>query len=358
MLYAVVMAGGSGRRFWPKSRKGMPKQFLPIGGKRTMIEETLGRFEGFIPKERIYIVTSAELKDLTESLLPDVPRENILAEPVGRDTAACIGLAATVIGKEQPEAVLTILPADHIISPREKFQNALKIAEEEVRESGVLLTFGIVPTSAHTGYGYIKRGDLTAKRGGLEIYEVAAFKEKPDRKTAEMFLASGEYYWNSGIFMGTAGRWLEGISRCLPRLGEALSRIKGALGKEDFEKVLQKEYEPLEKISIDYGVMEKTKDVKVMEVDFEWDDVGSWSALRSLQSLDKYGNAVTGEHLGIDTNGCTIVGEEGHIVATIGVSDLIIIETKDATLVCSRERAQQVKDLVNLLEKKGFDKYL
>ncbi len=358
MLYAVVMAGGAGRRFWPKSRKAMPKQFLRIGGTRTMIEETLGRFEGLIPKERIYIITNAEVRGLTGDLLPDVPRGNIVAEPVGRDTAACIGLAATIIGKEEPEAVLAILPADHIISTREKLQHALKVAEEEARKSGALFTFGIVPTSPHTGYGYIKRGRLTVNREGLSVYEVEAFKEKPDRKTAEMFLNSREYYWNSGIFVGTAKRWLERIGTCLPRLKRALSRIEEALGEEDFEEVLAREYEPLEKTSIDYGVMEKTKDVKVIEADFEWDDVGSWSALASLESPDRDGNVITGEHLGIDTRGCTIVGEEGRLIATIGIADLIIIETQDATLVCPRERAQQVKEMVNLLEKKGLAKYL
>ncbi|MEW6357177.1 MAG: mannose-1-phosphate guanylyltransferase [Planctomycetota bacterium] len=358
MLHAGIMAGGSGTRFWPKSRERTPKQLIHIAGEGTMIQQTLARLTAGIDASRIYIITTASQEQATRDQVPQLPRGNIIAEPMGRDSAACIGLAAVIARKNDPAAVLLMCPADHIIGPANRFMEIVKAAAEVVADLGQLGTFGIKPTHPATGYGYIHRGKRIESRGTVPVYRVEQFVEKPDVEKAKEFLNSGEYYWNSGLFVWTADAILRAIEKHMPPLHEALHRISPALGTSEQNDAIRREYELLPKISIDYGVMEKADNAIVFEADFEWDDVGSWLAIERLYDADESGNVVVGTHEAIKSKNCIVMTEPGHMVAAIGVSDLIIVHTADATLVCSKQDAAQVKELVETLRSKGLTKYL
>ncbi|NOZ24036.1 MAG: NTP transferase domain-containing protein [Planctomycetes bacterium] len=358
MLHAGIMAGGSGTRFWPKSRERTPKQLIHIAGEGTMIQQTLARLTSGIDASRIYIITTASQEQATRDQVPQLPLDNIIAEPMGRDSAACIGLAAIIARKNDPEAVILMCPADHIIRPPERFMKIVKTAAEIVSDSGNLGTFGIKPTFPSTGYGYIHRGNPIETRGDVPAYKVGQFVEKPDLEKAKEFLASGEYYWNSGLFVWTADAILQAIEKHMPELHQGLRRMEPALGTPQQTEAIRREYEPLQKISIDYGVMEKADNVIVLEADYEWDDVGSWLAIERLYDANESGNVIVGAHEGIKTRNCTVMTEPGHMVATIGVSDLVIVHTPDATLVCSKQDAADVKQLVENLKRKGLRKYL
>ena len=358
MLYAVIIAGGSGTRFWPQSRKKSPKQLLTIVGRRTMIEDTAGRFSGFIPASRIHVITNVAQASYTRKVLKKIPRRNIIAEPVGRDTAAAIGLGAVIISKNDPDALMVVLPADHIIRPRENFVNSIKAAAQIAKDEECLITFGIPPAGPSTGYGYIHGGRKLATVRGLDAYSVKEFKEKPDRKTAERFVASGRYYWNSGIFLWRASVILKNIKKYLPGHFRALMKVKSALGTAAEKKVIERQYKNLKKISIDYAVLEKARDVRVLAVDYDWDDVGAWPSLENHLIQDKKGNTVIANFVGLNAKRSLIVGGKKHLLAAIDTEDLVIVHTPDATLVCPKKSAQKVKDLVNLLKEKGMDGYL
>lgn len=349
------MAGGSGTRFWPWSRQNTPKQLLNITGKKTMIEQTVSNVIPLVGADRILIVTNKTQASKIKKLLPEIPSNNIIAEPMGRDTAPCIGLAATIIEKRNPSAVMMALPADHLIRPANKFTKALNAAAQVATESNALVTFGIKPFEPSVNYGYIHRGRLNGKKSGCPIYQVKGFKEKPDRSTAQTFLDSGEYYWNGGIFVWKTDVLLENIVRFLPKLSKGLRRMS----KNNFSQAaIAREYKRFEKISIDYGVMEKADNVKVIEANFEWDDVGGWQALERLHKTHPGDNTVRGKHLGIGTANSIVIGDEKHLITTIGISDLIIVHTKDATLVCNKHNAEDVKKLVALLKANGYGQYL
>jgi mannose-1-phosphate guanylyltransferase len=358
MLYAVIMAGGSGTRFWPKSRKESPKQLLKIVGSRTMMEDTARRFSGTLPPERLYVITNKEQAAATKRALTKVPRKNIIGEPMGRDTAAAIGLAAVILDRIDPEAVMAALPADHIIRPRRKFINAIRAAGDVAQDSESLITFGIVPRFAATGYGYIRRGKKLVRIRGLDVFSVRQFKEKPGRKTAERYVSSGRYYWNSGIFLWKVSVILAEMKKLLPGHFRALMKIRKALGTAGEKKVLEKEYRKLKRISIDYGVLEKARDVRVVAADFEWDDVGAWRSLEDHHEQDAGGNTILGKFVGVNTKDSIIVSDRKHLVAAIDMKDVIIVQTADATLVCPKASAQKVKELVTLLHEKGMDTYL
>ncbi|HHT9161364.1 MAG TPA: mannose-1-phosphate guanylyltransferase [Candidatus Brocadiia bacterium] len=351
--YAVIMAGGSGTRFWPWSRQNTPKQLLNITGEKTMIEQAVSNVAPLVGANNILIVTNKTQTRKIKNLLPEIPHDNIIAEPVGRDTAPCIGLAATIIEKRTPSAVMMVLPSDHLIKPADKFANALNVAAKVVTESNALVTFGIKPFEPSVNYGYIHRGRLSGNN--CPIYEVKGFKEKPDRSTAQTFLNSGEYYWNGGIFVWKTDVILEKIAKFLPKLSEGLNRISNA---QFSQPIITREYKTFEKISIDYGVMEKADNVKVIEANFEWDDVGGWQALERLNKTQQGDNTVLGKHYGIGTSSCIIIGNDKHLITTVGVSDLVIVHTKDATLVCNKQNAEDVKKLVALLKDKGYEQYL
>ncbi|MBU0755764.1 MAG: mannose-1-phosphate guanylyltransferase [Planctomycetes bacterium] len=350
MLYAVIMAGGSGTRFWPASRQSFPKQLLPIGTRRPLVEETLDRISRLVSPEQTLIVTNASYAKMTNELLSEVPEENVIGEPTGRDTAACIGLAALILKKRDPDAVMAVMPSDHIISPAEGFCFSLEGASILLEENPhSLITFGIKPTFPSTGYGYIRRGGMVGEVKGLPFYQVDAFEEKPDQDRAEMFLRKGGYYWNAGIFLWRADTILEVIAHFLPTLDGGLKQIEPHVDQPDFNDILAAVYPTLPKISIDFGVMEKAESRIVAEVNYTWDDVGSWRALERLLDPDDLGNCCQGESICIEATN-NIVSSRGGLVGLVGVDGLIVVHTPDATLVCRKEDAEMVKKLVEALD--------
>ncbi len=351
-IYAVVMAGGKGKRFWPESRPECPKPLLKILGEESMLQLTVRRISQIVPKQNILVVTSQIYSSRIREHLPEIPAENIIAEPEGRDTAACIGLAALYVKKINPEAVMLAAPADHFIRNRGRFADVVRAAAEVARLQNRLVTIGISPTGPETGYGYIHRGEQTDQCQGEKIYLVKKFVEKPDRQRARQYLAQGDYLWNSGIFLWKVSTILEMIKSHMPRLAQGLAQIEQALGTEREAQVIADVYRGLESVSIDYGVMEKADGVAVLAGDFGWSDVGSWAALGELLPRDENGNVIQALHLGIDTQGC-LIRCPGRLVATIGVKDLVIVETDEALLVCPKHRTQEVKKIVEMLEEQG-----
>ncbi len=360
MLHAMIMAGGGGTRFWPRSRKAHPKQFLSFTGDRTLLQETFDRVEAVAAPERCWVVTSAAHRQETINQLPAVAHSRVVGEPEGRDTAACIGLGAALIAKEDPAATIVVMPADHAIEPQAEFHRALKAAEELAADHpDALITFGIPPTAPAVGYGYIHRGPKVSERQGVTAYRVKEFREKPKAAVAEGYVASGEYYWNSGIFVWKAAAILAELKRHKPGIYEAVSRIAAAWGTPEQDAVFATEYSQVEKKSIDFAVMEHAEKVLVLQAPYQWDDVGSWLALERRNPQDAHGNTVKGLHLGIDTASCVIAAEKDHLIATIGVSDLIIIQTGNATLIADRRDEGAVKELVEKLKATpGLEKYL
>lgn len=359
MLHAVIMAGGGGTRFWPRSRMKRPKQFLTLTGDRSLIQTALDRIEAPVPPERCWVITGAAHQDETARQLPTVPAGHIVGEPCGRDTAACIGLGAALIARDDPAASMIVMPADHVIEPVQEFRRAVHVAELMAEEHPqALVTFGIMPTYPATGYGYIHRGAEVAHRQGVTVFRVQGFREKPKADAAEKFFHSGEYYWNGGIFVWKAATILNYLRDLQPKLYAAVDRVAAAWGTPRRDEVLRGEYAALEKISIDYAVMERAKEVLVVQAPFLWDDVGSWHALERMQPQDAEGNTVQATHCGLNTRNCIIVGEPGRLIATGGVSHLVIVQDGDATLVADRCDEKTVKELVELLKKKGLDTYL
>ncbi|HET6576389.1 MAG TPA: mannose-1-phosphate guanylyltransferase [Fimbriiglobus sp.] len=359
MLHAMIMAGGGGTRFWPRSRNRRPKQFLTFAGERTLLQGTLDRIATQVPAERLWVITGEPHVAEARNQLPELPPDRVVGEPFGRDTAACIGLGAALIAESDPTATMIVMPADHVIEPEREFQRAAHAAEQFADENpNALLTFGIPPSYPATGYGYIHRGEPVGQRQGVTAAKVQAFKEKPTADVAERFLQSGDYYWNSGIFVWKVSAILAELKRQRPKLAEAIARIAAAWPTPQRAVVFRKEYEGLEKVSIDFAVMEGAKEVLVIQAPYQWDDVGSWLALERRSPQDAAGNTVQGEHVGIDTANCVIAGEPGRLIATLGVSDLLIIQDGDATLVADRKREGDVKLIVEKLKKDGRERYL
>ncbi len=348
MLKAVIIAGGSGERFWPKSRRSLPKQLLPITGGRTMLDETVERLKSLVPVEDQFVVTGEILKEEIKRQIPSLPDENIIAEPSGRNTAAAVGLAAVKIG--DPDAIMIVLPSDHLILDEELFLKTLSEAGESAADGDSLITIGIKPQGPATGYGYIKVGEKVGNKGKIPVYKVERFIEKPARAAAEKFLEEGKYLWNSGMFIWKCSAIMDAFKRYMPSLYTCLIEIGDAIGTADEEKIIREKYESLEKVSIDYGVMEKADNTLIVEGNFRWDDVGSWLAMERIHKRDGDGNVVeTDSALRIDTRDCIIVGDR-QLIATVGLKDLIIISTQDALLVCDKSRSQEVKALVQMLK--------
>ncbi len=352
MLHAVVMAGGSGTRFWPMSRSARPKQLLSLVTERPLLEETVARLEGLVPGERVHVVTNAAYADRTREMLSGVPPRQVIAEPCGRDTAACIALASALIARKDEDAVLAVLPADHVVSPAEAFRAALAQAAAILdRSRDTLVTFGITPSRPATGYGYIERGEARGDAQGATWYRVDSFREKPDEETAKRFLADGRFLWNAGIFVFRATSMLDRISRYLPNLAAALPAVVEEL--ESTGAISTERYASLEKISIDYGVFEKDDDVAVLEATFGWDDVGSFAALERVLEKDAHRNCGVGPRITTGARDNVVVTSDDHHVALLGVEGLVVVHTPDATLVCRKEDAENVKALVTRLQEEG-----
>ena len=345
-LYALIMAGGVGSRLWPRSRARTPKQFLALVSERTMVQETQQRLQPLVTPQRTLIATGQDFVSLVAEQLPDVPRGNVFGEPAGRGTAAAAGLAALRLLREDPEAVMAVLPADHLIQRPEVFRDLLA-AGTEVARRGWLVTLGIEPTYPETGYGYIERGDLLGQVRGFDAYRVARFAEKPDLPTAERFLELGTHSWNSGMFIWTAGRLVEELSRHLPDLYAGLLEIDAALAADPAADVAER-WCRLPDVTIDYGIMERAERIAVLPAAIGWSDVGSWAAVYDVATQDRAGNAVFGRHVSPDTTGTLIVSRR--LVATMGLEDMIVVDTDDVLLICPRSRAQDVKQLVALVQ--------
>lgn len=355
MLHAVILAGGSGTRFWPRSRSDLPKQFLALTGSRTLLQQTYDRLVDL--SSSVVVVTREDLARGVSEQLDALPREAILLEPEARDTAAAIGLAAAVLAAKDPDALLVVAPSDHVIRPAKKLRDALLEAQAIASVTGAIVTFGVRPTSPHTGYGYIQRGAPFAHEGHLAAHAVQAFTEKPDLATAERYLAAGEHAWNSGMFVASARTFLDELREHLPETHAALQRIVSAWDTDRRDLVLREAYASVPKVSIDYGVLEKAKQVVVLEVDYEWSDVGGWDALSGLFEGDAEGNvSIESTLVSLDSRRCLVQGD-GRLVALIGVEDLVVVQTRDATLVCPRARAEEVKQLVAKLEAEGLGAY-
>ncbi len=359
MLHAIIMAGGAGTRFWPESRKRLPKQLLKLTGDRTMIQATVDRLGDVVSPLRTLVVTNRELADQIRHQLPQLPPAAVLGEPAKRDTAPCIGLAAFQVLRADRDATMIVMPADHAIRPDDKFQAAIRYACSLVDEQPErLVTFGIKPHYAAESFGYIERGEVLDDKGPAPAYAVNRFREKPDAATAAEYLATGKFYWNSGIFVWRAATIIDALKRHQPEMYTHLQAIADADGTPQFDEVLQREFSAITPVSIDYAVMEHAEDVAVVEAPFDWDDVGSWQALARLHGTDDDGNTILGKHIGLDTRDTIIRGPDDQLIVTLGVEDLIVVHTPDATIVANRHREEDIRKLVKILEEKGWEEYL
>jgi len=355
-MYGLIMAGGSGKRFWPWSRDKCPKQFLPIVGEIPLLEKTFYRLKPLIDPSHIFVVTVKSQKKQIEKMLPEIPAENIIAEPMGKNTAPCIGLGAIMLRRHDPEAVQVVLPADHIITDEKEFRATLNTAADVARSKKCLVTIGIHPSRPETGYGYIQ---IDQKESGYKesVFHVKTFAEKPNLETAKLFLESGDFLWNSGIFVWKIEVILREIEKSLPELYQGLLEIEAHMGKPNLNKVIRRVYGTIKSISIDYGVMEKADDVCVVKADLGWSDVGSWEEVYRIMQHDDNHNTVNGNVAIYNASGNLLYSEK-RLIAAVGVNDLIVVETRDAVLVCRRDQSQEVKEIVDYLKRKKMKKYL
>lgn len=359
MTYAIIMAGGVGTRFWPKSRESRPKQFLKFFDEQTLFQNTVDRIAEIIPHERILVVTNAQYVDLVQQQIPDLPAENIIGEPVGKNTAPCIALAATIVKERDPEGTMIVLPSDHFITKPQKFLSVLQAAVAKANDGDNLVTIGIEPNRPETGYGYIQYN--TGKKeefDGTSVHEVITFAEKPDMETAVNFLKSGDFLWNSGMFVWRASTILNEIKVDLPHLYNLTDDFATSTKKDGIHKALNIFYRNANDISIDYGVMEKASTVYVVPGDFGWNDVGSWMAVYELEEKDKHGNVikVPVSRL-INSNNCYVSSSTNRFVALVGLQGVAIVDTEDALLVARLDAAQDVKKVVESLNDKQTKPY-
>lgn len=357
---AVLMAGGRGQRFWPYSRFDTPKQLLSVTGGESMIRETVNRLFPFISLPDIFISTTDDLFNSIKEALPEIDYLNYILEPVGRDTAACIGLSAVILQHryKDPNTVMITLPVDHIIKNKKKFLNTLENGCNLARETGHLITIGMHPLRPETGYGYICVGNEIKKNEKITACEVKEFTEKPDLETAKHFLEKGNYLWNSGIFIWTCKDILHAIEKEVPELYNGLMKIQNYLGTLQKREVMKEVFYGLKKISIDYAILEKVSNRLVIKGDFEWDDVGSWISMERIFPKDKDGNVIQGGHESVDTKRCVIINDEGLIV-TIGLSDLVIVSSGNIKLIYPKNRENDLKKIIkSMTNHKDFKKYV
>ncbi|MCP2620242.1 sugar phosphate nucleotidyltransferase [Candidatus Aminicenantes bacterium AC-334-K16] len=351
-LYVVIMAGGQGTRFWPFSRRSQPKQFLPIISERTMLEETIARLHPSVPASRILTIANEEQTQRIRQMCPDLPQENLLIEPQGKNTAPSLLLATATLYLRQPQAVIAALPADHLIADPERFREKLAAAARAAQQTGSLITFGIPPTFPATGYGYIQfKQPALYEIQDESFYQVEMFKEKPDLETAIEFLQAGHYFWNSGMFIWQADVFAQQLAEAAPEMYHFWEKMIEALAANNFQKI-KEIFQDIPAISIDYALMEKASKVLMTQGDFGWSDVGSWSSLLDVWPADEQGNAVRGEGFLLESSGCLLFSPH-KFVALIGVKDLVVIDTKDALLICHKEQDQKVREVVKHLQKMG-----
>lgn len=358
MIHGIIMAGGAGTRFWPASRKKTPKQLLKLLGDRSMLQATVDRLSGIGTPEQVMIVTNKVLVDSIRQQLPEVPADAIVGEPAKRDTAPCVGLAAALVAAKDPEGIMVVMPADHVIKPTEKFTEAIKHAISLVEEDDErIVTFGIQPTYPAEVFGYIERAGNSVS-DVIPTFLVERFREKPDAATAKEFVDSGKFYWNSGIFVWKAKTVLGALERFEPKMYEHIAKIGAAVGTDDFLQSLNDEFIAINGKSIDYAVMERYEKVLVVEAPFQWDDLGNWTALPRLSGVDDHGNTIAAKHLGIATCGTVVRSDDEHLIVTVGLDDCIVVRTADATLIAHKDHEASIKEVVKKLEEKGWHEYL
>lgn len=354
--YAVIMAGGRGERFWPESRIARPKQFLQLMGNRTLLQQAYDRLLPLMPSENIFIVLGRQHLALAKEQLPDVPPENLLVEPIGRNTAPCIGLAAIHILKRDPDSIMLAIPADHMIQEEAAYLRSIEKALFWAAKEDYLVTIGIIPSRPETGYGYIEREDASLD-ADPPVYYVRRFVEKPDAEQARRFIQSDRFFWNSGIFAWKPQTILRQIEIFMPSLAGGLETIGSCIGNPHYPEMLQKVFPKLPSISVDYGIMEHSREILMVAGEFGWDDLGSWEALDRIVSGDERGMKVRGDFVGYDNDNC-LVYADGGLTAVLGVQDLVIVRSGDVVMVCPKDRAQEVRKLVELCKNKKLERYL
>jgi mannose-1-phosphate guanylyltransferase len=356
-IYCVIMAGGSGTRFWPRSRVAKPKQYLNLFGNESLLQSTIRRFESFIDKDHIYIVSSQNQKQVLEEQTPEIPRKNLIYEPVGKNTLPCIGLAAMFAEKDNLDGIMVVSPSDHLIRDHILFKDTLRAAEKIADKKDGIVTIGIKPTYPATGYGYVKTAEDIIGVEKIKQFKVERFVEKPDLSNAEKYLKEGGYYWNSGMFIFKVSVLLKAVQEFAPNLYKDLRRIQENMGKPSFPQRLETIYRAVESISIDYGIMEHARNIYLVEGIFDWNDLGNWESVYQEEKKDKEGNASQGETIFLDTKNSFVFTDEG-IVALIGLKDVVVVRDGNATLVCNRNNVQDVKKIVEKLKSENKNQYL
>jgi len=356
-MYAVIMAGGKGTRFWPRSREKRPKQLLNIVGPRSMLQQTIARIGSLLPVENILVVAGEAHGEELRRQLAELPAENIFLEPVGRNTAACIGLAALLVQHRDPRAVMVVLPADHLIVHEDLFLSTLRAAVAMARKRRALITLGIRPASPETGYGYIETGDQVEKVQEHTFYTVSSFHEKPDVERAKQYVEKGNFFWNSGMFVWQARAILLEMEKYLPGLYTDLLKLKPFLDTEELHREIKHTYPDLESISIDYGVMEKAGNVLMIPADFGWNDLGTWASMAQIWPKDDQNNAHQGEIMAMESRGNVVFCQE-KLCVLLGVNDLIVVDTEEALLVCPVNRAQDIGKILDVMKQRSMEQYV
>ncbi len=356
-MHAVIMAGGKGTRFWPRSREKRPKQLLNIMGHRSMLQQTVTRISSLLPVENVLVVAGRNHGEEVRAQLSELPSENIILEPVGRNTAACVGLAALLVHHRDPAAVMVVLPADHLIIDEDLFLATLRAAATVARRQPALVTLGIRPAAPETGYGYIEAGESAGKAQDHSFHRVISFHEKPDLEMAEKYLERGNFYWNSGMFVWQAAVILKAMQNYLPGLYADLQKLKPLIGTRELDAGITRIYPDLESISIDYGVMERADNVLMVPADFGWNDLGSWASMAEIWPRDDQHNAHQGDILALDSQD-NVVFSPHRFCVLLGVEELIVVDTADALLVCPVSRAQDVGKALDLIRQRGREEYL
>jgi len=357
LMYALILAGGSGTRLWPRSRQRTPKQLLDLTASDTMLQDTYGRLQPLVAPSHAYVITNGVCAEEVKRQLPALPEQNILVEPAARNTAPAIGLGSLAIRRADPNAVVAVLSADHLVRRRDEFASVMRSAAL-LAEAGYLVTIGIKPTRAETGYGYIEVGPEITTASGNPAFRVARFTEKPDAVTAEQLVQGGRHLWNAGMFVWRVDAIMAAIRRHLPALGDTLAAIDRARGTAEEQETLASLWRDVQSISIDFGVMEKADNVAVVPADLGWSDIGTWASLAEVLEPDEHGNVVVGgQHVGLATRD-SFVYSTRRLVATIGLKDMVIVDTDDALLICPKDRAQDVRNLVDRLRQTDRGDYL
>ncbi|MFW5773990.1 MAG: mannose-1-phosphate guanylyltransferase [Tangfeifania sp.] len=356
-IYTLIMAGGSGTRFWPRSRVAKPKQYLKLFGEKTLLQSTLERFKTFTETENIYIVSSQNQAGALEGQVTELPKENLIYEPVGKNTLPCIGLAAMFAEKDNPDGIMVVSPSDHLINEHGLFRDTIQAAAKIADEKDGIVTIGITPDYPATGYGYVKTAEDITGDEKINQFKVERFIEKPDLENAKKYLKDGGYYWNSGLFIFKVSVFLDAVKEFAPDLYKDLQRIQQDIGKPAFSQTLDTIYRAVESISVDYGIMEHAKNIYLVEGNFDWNDLGSWESVYLEENKDENGNAAKGDAIFIDSKNSYVCSED-EIVALVGLDDVVVVRDGNATLVCKRDKVQDVKKIVEQLKSENKSKYL